>query len=51
VFSLFSFPALAVPSFASQTGMDCAACHIAFPELAPFGKEFKLNGYTLGDRQ
>ncbi len=38
----------AVPSFARQTGMDCVACHTSFPELTPFGREFKLNGYTLG---
>lgn len=43
--------AFAVPSFARQTGMDCAACHTSFPELTPFGREFKLNGYTLGERQ
>ena len=41
----------AVPSFARQTGMDCAACHTSFPELTPFGREFKLRGYTLGERQ
>jgi hypothetical protein len=40
-------PALAVPSFARQTGMACAACHTVFPELTPFGREFKLNGYVL----
>ena len=39
---------LAVPSFARQTGMNCVACHTSFPELTPFGREFKLNGYTLG---
>lgn len=44
-------PAQAVPSFARQTGMDCAACHTSFPELTPFGRNFKLNGYTLGERQ
>ncbi|HWW31257.1 MAG TPA: hypothetical protein VNY80_14650, partial [Steroidobacteraceae bacterium] len=37
----------AVPSFARQTGMTCAACHTVFPELTPFGREFKLNGYVL----
>jgi len=37
----------AVPSFARQTGMTCAACHTIFPELTPFGREFKLNGYVL----
>jgi hypothetical protein len=36
-----------VPSFARQTGMACAACHTVFPELTPFGREFKLNGYVL----
>lgn len=47
----FPVQANAVPSFARQTGMDCAACHTSFPELTPFGREFKLNGYTLGERQ
>jgi hypothetical protein len=40
-------PAAAVPSFARQTGQPCAACHTAFPELTPFGRRFKLAGYTL----
>ena len=44
---VFSIPAHAVPSFARQTGMACAACHTVFPELTPFGREFKLNGYVL----
>ncbi len=38
----------AVPSFARQTGLGCAACHTAYPELNAFGREFKLRGYTLG---
>jgi len=50
-FSLAPATSFAVPSFARQTGMDCAACHTSFPELTPFGREFKLNGYTLGERQ
>ncbi|MDE2491206.1 MAG: hypothetical protein KGM24_10185 [Elusimicrobia bacterium] len=37
----------AVPSYARQTGMSCSACHTIFPELTPFGREFKLNGYTM----
>ncbi len=40
-------PASAVPSFARQTGQPCANCHTAFPELTPFGRRFKLSGYTL----
>jgi len=36
---------LAVRSFARQTGMACEACHTVFPELTPFGRTFKLNGY------
>jgi hypothetical protein len=39
--------ALAVPSFARQTGMECFACHTAFPELTPFGRHFKLTGYVI----
>ena len=44
-----STEAQAVPSFARQTGENCVACHTSFPELTPFGREFKLNGYTLGE--
>lgn len=40
-------PASALPSFARQTGQPCAACHTAFPQLTPFGRRFKLGGYTL----
>ena len=40
--------AVAVPSFARQTGQPCMSCHTAFPELTPFGRRFKLGGYTLG---
>ena len=39
--------AWAVPSYARQTGMACSTCHTVFPELTPFGREFKLNGYVL----
>ena len=39
--------ALALPSFARQTGMSCEACHTVFPELTHFGRMFKANGYTL----
>lgn len=42
----------AVPSFARQTGQNCVACHAGgqFPELTPYGRLFKLTGYTLGER-
>lgn len=39
--------ALAVPSLARQTGMACEACHTVFPELTPFGRNFKLHAYTI----
>ncbi len=38
--------AYAIPSFARQTGLKCAACHTIFPELNDFGRSFKLHGYT-----
>ena len=38
----------AVPSFARQTGQECIACHVSFPELTPYGRYFKLTGYTIG---
>ncbi len=44
--------ALAVPAFARQTGQNCVACHAGgqFPELTPYGRMFKLTGYTIGQR-
>ncbi len=39
--------AQALPSFARQTGQQCAACHNGYPELTPYGRLFKLNGYTF----
>jgi hypothetical protein len=44
-------PASALPSYARQTGQQCAACHNGFPELTPYGRLFKLNGYTFGGGQ
>ena len=39
----------ALPSYARQTGQNCVACHVSFPELTPYGRMFKLNGYTFGE--
>ena len=39
--------AATVPSFARQTGLACSACHYQFPQLTPFGRLFKINGYSL----
>ncbi|WP_124706345.1 cytochrome C, partial [Sulfuriferula multivorans] len=38
--------------FARQTGQNCVACHAGgqFPELTPYGRLFKLTGYTIGQR-
>ena len=41
-------PAEALPSYARQTGQPCATCHTAFPELTPYGRRFKIMGYTVG---
>jgi hypothetical protein len=40
--------ALAVPSFAVQTGHPCQSCHVGGfgPQLTPYGREFKMRGYT-----
>ena len=59
--SIFGVPALivllaagfagesrAVPSFARQTGQECPACHVSWPELTPYGRFFKVTGYTIG---
>src|SRR5271166_6971163 len=38
--------ALAVPSYARQTGLACSGCHYNPPELNPAGRRFKLTGYV-----
>lgn len=50
--ALAPLPARALPLFARQTGQNCLACHAGgqFPELTPYGRMFKLTGYTLGER-
>jgi hypothetical protein len=42
----------AIPAFNRQTGQNCMACHAGgqFPELTPYGRMFKLTGYTIGER-
>ena len=44
----FAGRAAAVPAFAVQTGQPCSSCHIGGfgPQLTPFGRDFKLRGYT-----
>src|ERR1700685_3771161 len=41
-------PAEALPSFARQTGQPCGACHTDFAGLTPYGRLFKIRGYTTG---
>src|SRR5450631_1851142 len=44
----FASEASALPVFARQTGMECAACHFQhFPLLNTFGRSFKANGFTM----
>ena len=38
--------AFSIPLYARQTGQPCATCHTACLELNPFGRRFKLGGYT-----
>jgi hypothetical protein len=56
-FIVFAFgirDASAVPSFTEQTGQRCVMCHVGGlgPQLTPFGRKFKLEGYALraGDK-
>lgn len=46
---LLARPAGATPGYARQTGLACEACHTVFPELTPFGRLFKLNGYVFSN--
>ncbi|MDE3062801.1 MAG: hypothetical protein KGJ51_07040, partial [Acidobacteriota bacterium] len=38
--------AMALPSYARQTGLACSGCHYTPPELNPAGRLFKLLAYT-----
>lgn len=38
--------ALALPSYARQTGLPCSGCHYTPPELNPAGRLFKLLAFT-----
>src|SRR6516164_9958890 len=40
--------AVALPSYARQTGQPCGTCHTDFAGLTPYGRLFKINGYTAG---
>ena len=50
--ALWPVGAQAIPAFNRQTGQNCVACHAGgqFPELTPYGRLFKLTGYTIGER-
>ena len=50
--ALLPTDAQAIPAFNRQTGQNCVACHAGgqFPELTPYGRMFKLTGYTIGER-
>ena len=52
VLALIPVCSRALPVFARQTGQNCVACHAGgqFPELTPYGRLFKLTGYTIGQR-
>jgi hypothetical protein len=41
-------PAQALPSYARQTGQPCGSCHTDFAGLTPYGRRFKIGGYTYG---
>jgi hypothetical protein len=44
-------PARALPSYARQTGQPCGTCHTDFAGLTPYGRRFKIGGYTAGGGQ
>ena len=45
---VYTPPALALPSFARQTGQPCGTCHTDYAGLTPYGRRFKIEGYTAG---
>ena len=42
-----------MPAFADQTGQPCSSCHVGGfgPQLTPFGREFKILGYTARTKE
>jgi hypothetical protein len=50
ILSINSSSVEAMPGFSRQTVLTCSKCHIQSfgPNLTPFGRDFKLGGYTLG---
>lgn len=50
--AFLALDAQALPAFARQTGQNCVSCHAGgqFPELTPYGRMFKMTGYTIGSR-
>ena len=50
LFALAGASAQALPSFARQTNLDCSSCHLSWLELTATGRQFKLAGYTWGER-
>lgn len=46
VLASFATPSQAVPSMGRQTGYSCGRCHTVFPELTPFGRQFKLGAFA-----
>jgi hypothetical protein len=51
--ALWAQSAQAIPVFARQTQQNCVTCHVGgqYPELTPYGRYFKLTGYTQGVKQ
>jgi hypothetical protein len=41
-------PTQALASYARQTGQPCGTCHTDFAGLTPYGRLFKIQGYTAG---
>jgi len=41
----------AIPSMGRQTGYACSRCHTVFPELTPFGRQFKVGAYAMSSQK
>jgi len=53
IFCVVSFlappTAEAVPAWARKYGIECEACHTAWPSLNAYGRDFKIAGYKIPD--
>lgn len=47
LFAMFPQESQAIPPFARKYATSCPTCHVVFPKLNQFGRQFRANGYRI----